>query len=176
MGILSKLFGKESGEKQGANQLPKGVLFREVENTSGNRYEVYTAVNRDTALAFLRGKEIKEEKHYIIVETPDGSIGKDLIMIFDEKTSKMIEFGERKILTQFKNSMTHCAGCGYTVLPAGQSVAGVTELIVMGELKKSGVGFLCQKCRTLWCPFCTSLQGSDPICGICGNVMKLFRE
>lgn len=183
-GILALIMARKSSpsaigksdKKQEAEPLPDGIAFRGVENTDGNRYEVHTGTNRDIALAFLREKEIKEERRYVIVETPEGNLGKDLVMIFEEKTSEMIEFGQRKPLPLLEKSMTHCARCGYVVLPAGQSVAGATELIVMEDLKKSGVGFSCQKCRTLWCPFCISfIRGSKPFCGICGNTAEVFR-
>jgi len=175
MSIFTRLFGKKDDEETKTRRQAKGVRFREVETTNGNRYEVFTATSRDTALEFLRAEDVKEERSYLVVETPDGSFGKDLVMIFDEKTSEMIEFGERKPLPQLKKSKAHCARCGYAVLPAGRAVAGVTEMIVMEDLKKKGVGFSCQTCRTLWCPFCISLQGAAPICGICGKVIKLLR-
>jgi hypothetical protein len=144
--------------------------------TDGNTYQVYTAPSRSQALDFLRAKEVRHEREYLIVETSEGSFGKDLVMIFDEKTGEMIEYGEKKPLPQFKKSMERCAKCGCTVLPAGRAVAGATEFILIEDMKKDGVGYVCSKCRTLWCPFCASLQGHNAICGICKNSMELFRS
>src|SRR4051794_29315111 len=102
MGFFAKLFGRSS---------PK-CPFKKTEHSQGNRYDVYSGKDRNEAFAFLRGLEIKEERHYAIVETPDGNFGKDLIMIFDERTQDLIELAERKPLARLQKSRTHCARCG----------------------------------------------------------------
>jgi hypothetical protein len=167
MGFLGGLFRKNGPAPE--------VTFREREVKDGNTYEVYTASSRAKAMVFLRETEVKEERTYLIVETPEGNLGKDLIMIFNEGTSAKIEFGTRKPLGKLTKSRTHCTKCGYSVLPAGRPIPGATELIVLEELREGGVGFYCDRCATAWCPFCAS--SPDPqVCGLCGQKMSLLRE
>lgn len=182
---LDKLFGRRSRAGSTTGQKWDTVQFRrtEIHPNGASRYEVHTAPSRSDALAFLREQEVREEGHYVIVETPEGNVGRDLIMIFDEGSGEMIELGERKPLPKLRRSMTRCARCGYTVLPAGQpllsgglTTGSVVELIILSDLQNRGVGFHCSKCRTLWCPFCVSLEGEAVPCGICGRAMDLFRE
>src|SRR5205807_3829377 len=87
----------------------------------GSTYDIYRAPSRAEALAFLRDFEVKEERRYVIVETPQGNLGKDFVLIFDEKTQETIELARRKPLASLKKSMTHCCRCGYPVLPLARS-------------------------------------------------------
>lgn len=154
-----------------------GIRFKEKEVTDGNTYEVYTGPSRNRALEFLRGTEVREERKYVIVETPEGSLGKDLIMIFDEVSSQRIEFSDRKPLPELTKSKTHCTKCGYPVLPAGRWPGGINvkDLILLEDMKEKGVGFYCSRCETAWCPFC--LRGDDTAtCQICGAQMVVYRE
>ena len=64
-----------------------GQTFVGIEETGGNRYEIYRSSSRAAALEFLRQQEIKEERRYVVVETPEGNFAKDLIAIFDETRS-----------------------------------------------------------------------------------------
>jgi len=98
MSIMSWLTKTPSPAGPDSRDVSGPVTFRGTENTQGNRYEVYQARNRADALAFLREQVVREERRYIVVETPEGSIGKDLIMIFDEATNTKIEYGERRPL------------------------------------------------------------------------------
>ncbi|MGH9386113.1 MAG: hypothetical protein ACRD2N_17685 [Vicinamibacterales bacterium] len=151
------------------------MKFKEREVTDGNEYLVYTAVTRADAMSFLRSTPVKEERHYLIVETPDGSVGKDMIMVFDERTSEGLEFGTREPLPALTKSTSHCSKCGYPVLPAAPAVPGVKELLVLDELKDKGVGLICVTCRAAWCPFCVSGDSPDS-CHFCGTRMSLVRE
>ena len=155
------------------------VTFRQTENTNGNRYEVYRAKSKADAMTFLRAQEVREERRYIVVETPEGNIGKDLIMIFNEATNTKIEYGERRPLDKPCMTPGRCVRCGYTVLPAGAVgiAPGVTEthtLLLLDELKEKGVGIVCAKCRALHCPFCVGT--GEPVCPTCGERMSLYTE
>lgn len=156
----------------------RGIDFKEKEVTSGNTYEVYTGPSRSAAMEFLRQTEVKEERHYVVVETPEGNVAKDLITIFNEGTQEFIEYGKREPLGELRPSMSSCARCGYPVLPAGQPLTSNTiELITVKELQDKGVGFVCRPCGTLWCPFCVSFEDySLPLCDICGKGMEICRE
>jgi predicted Zn finger-like uncharacterized protein len=153
----------------------KGVKFKEKEVTDGNTYQVYTAPSQSQALDFLRAKEVRREREYLIVETPEGSFGKDLIMIFHEGSSEKIEFGIRRELPELTKSKTHCTRCGYPVLPAGAGIPGAKELILLDEMKEKGVGFQCCECRTAWCPFCVPSEAPEK-CQVCGGPMSISRE
>jgi hypothetical protein len=167
MSILSRLFDSQA--------LPAGVKYKDKETNNGNTYVVYTAANRSTALEFLRQTEVKTEREYVIVETPEGNIGKDLIMIFEEGSSAKIEFGVRTPMTKLVKSRTNCTRCSYPVLPAGPAIPGATELILLGDMQKKGVGFFCSTCNTAWCPFCVPVDKLG-VCELCGEQMSLFRE
>jgi len=150
----------------------EGVAFKEREVTDGNEYLVYRAATRSAAMSFLRSTPVKEERHYLIVETPSG---KDMIMIFDERTSEKLEFGIREALPALAKSTTHCSKCGYPVLPGGRAVPGVKELLLLDELKDKGVGFVCGTCEAAWCPFCVPGDTPDS-CQLCGTGMSVVRE
>jgi len=169
MRLLGSLFRKKPS-------IP-GAKYKETELTNGNTYDVYTAPSRIKALEFLRATDVMKERTYVIVETPDGNLGKDLIMIFDEGDSQKIEFGIRKPLPSPKKSKTHCTTCGYPVLPASRWPAGVNvkELLLLDQLRDKGVGFYCSTCQTCWCPFCVPTD-SPETCQLCGAHMDLYRQ
>jgi hypothetical protein len=153
----------------------EGLTFKEREVTDGNEYLVYIAATRSAAMSFLRSTPVKEERHYLIVETPGGNLGKDMIMIFDERTSKKLEFGTREPLPGLTKSTTHCSKCGYPVLPGGRTVPGVKELLLIEELKDKGVGFVCLTCCAAWCPFCVPCDTPDS-CQLCETRMSVMRD
>ena len=108
MSLFKKIFGGSGGGN---------VTFQQTQRQAdGNTYDVYTAPTRDDALAFLRQHEVKEERRYAIVETPQGNIGKDFIMIFDERTQGMIELAQRQPLAAPRKSASHCCRCRSTSL------------------------------------------------------------
>ena len=176
----------------------KGVKFKTKETNANGTYEFYTANSRNEAIDFLRKMPVKDEKKNILVETPEGNFGKDLIAIFHEAKSNIIEYGQRQPLPQLIKSMTRCAKCGYPVLPADPAVdesverilleqakpqtgilalkkEGASEGLLLEQLKKHGVGFFCSTCPTAWCPFCVN-PITPTSCGICSSDMALHRK
>ena len=63
-------------------------LVRYSETIRGNdgisTYEVYNAPDKASAIAFLREKTIVRRYYYIIVDTPEGSFGKDFVGLYQE--------------------------------------------------------------------------------------------
>lgn len=171
MGICRRFFKRQT--------TPSDIRFKEREVSNGNTYEVYTAPTRSAAMGFLRQTEVREERRYVVVEVPQGTLAKDLVAIFDEGTQQVIEYGIRRALPSLTPSMSKCACCGYPVLPAGESIgeSSAELLLTMEQLREKGVGFLCQYCRTLWCPFCVRLDpSSQPLCGICSKPLEVLFE
>ncbi len=168
---FSKLF------RQGND--PEATFVRTQRQPNGNTYDIYRAPTRSEAMAFLRGLEVKEERRYAIVETPQGNIGKDFILIFDEKSGDTIELGQRKALPQPKKSASRCCSCGYPVLPYGTipdfgpAVGSITRVVLVSEAKKNGAGYSCGSCRAICCAFCATPEKS-PRCPFCGNEMQPF--
>jgi hypothetical protein len=175
MSIFAKLFGSKPSAP--------GVTFKEKEITNGNTYEVYKSTSRQSALDFLRQTPVRKERHYLICETPEGAFGKDMVMIFDERTQERIEYGSRGPQPQMKPSITHCSKCGYPVLPVSEgptrfngSHGSDTEDVKDTELlKEKGVGFICTTCRSAYCPFCVRLPES-PTCPSCQKKMQLLSD
>lgn len=101
MDFLRKLFGKKQPTTSSGNIRPvfnnQEFRFRKYkiagitpvsweEMMDGRRYEVYRCNTRAVALKFLQSIPTTEipRLFYIIVETPQGNVGKDLQGIFDE--------------------------------------------------------------------------------------------
>lgn len=51
-------------------------------------YEVRRAGTRSAAMTYLRARQVREEEYYVIVETPEGNIGRNLIVIFEERSGQ----------------------------------------------------------------------------------------
>ncbi len=137
----------------------------------GNRYEHYTAPSKSDALAFLREHEVKEPQCYVVVETPEGGLGKDIIGIYNRDTQENLELGVRRPLPKLEKSEVRCARCGYHVLKATASIPDNPSIDL---LKSSGLGFYCGPCETAWCAFCLSAGSSPAACGICGADMDVM--
>jgi len=102
MTFISKLFGKKQSTAPLSNNMRPTFNDREFkfrnykipginpvsweEKYDGRRYEVYRGSTRAIALEFLKSIPTTEipQLFYIIVETPQGNVGKDLKGIFDE--------------------------------------------------------------------------------------------
>ncbi|MCE5187851.1 MAG: hypothetical protein LLF75_01500 [Eubacteriales bacterium] len=56
----------------------KSVRYKEKMVKNGGTYEIYTAPNKLSAIAFLRGKQVSQRQYYICVDTPEGSFGRDI--------------------------------------------------------------------------------------------------
>lgn len=63
------------------------TTFRAIGSGGGGRrratYEVYRAPNRAQAIAFLKNRTVARELHYVEVETPEGTFGRDVKGIYD---------------------------------------------------------------------------------------------
>jgi len=70
---LSKVIFKEKYHKP----VPAGM------GTGQFTYEVFEAPDKNTAVKFLEGKVVDEALHYLLVDTPQGSFGKDNMGIYD---------------------------------------------------------------------------------------------
>ena len=47
-------------------------------------YEVYNGPDRASAVAFLRGKSVDKRYYYVVVDTPEGSFGRDITGFYKE--------------------------------------------------------------------------------------------
>ncbi len=171
----------------------------EIKKTDSGVYEVYRCASEADALAFLRRRDVPEEKYYLIVETPQRNLGRDLIGIFDEKSEEQIEFPERTPLREPVPSRTNCARCGYVVLKsdARQNLEAFAESFTsdpftvkiftsLDELMERGFGYRCTGCSSLACASCyrstqgaiarTATGGLRLTCWVCGGPVELFGE
>lgn len=64
------------------------TLVRYTETIKGNdgisTYEVYTGPDKASAIAFLQEKKVVRRLFYMIVDTPEGSFGKDFVGLYQE--------------------------------------------------------------------------------------------
>lgn len=74
--FLSKLMGGKNNSR---------VKFKEKIKIKNNIYEVYTARNKQDAHEFLQNKPVSKSLYYIVVETPDGTWGKDIAGLYQEE-------------------------------------------------------------------------------------------
>jgi hypothetical protein len=109
---------------------------------------------RSTALDFLRGCEVRDERVYVIAENPQGNLGRDLIMIFEEADGTFVEIAERSPLPAPRFSREDCARCGYSVIPARDPGPGVKWFVALEEMEMDGHGFQCWSCGALACARC----------------------
>lgn len=187
----------KQSERKDSSELPtfNSVKFKTNEIKDNVIYDIYTAGSHNDAIEFLRVMPVKGESKYVMVNTPDGIFGKNMIAIFNEETKDVMEYGQRAPLPQFIKSKTHCAKCGYPVMPpdpelyeyferllSEQSIPpqGILALKKNGnkgffleQLKNHGVGLLC-RCSAAWCPFCVS-PVTPSTCGICRSDMVIYR-
>ena len=99
------------------------------EKYDGRRYEVYRGGTRSVALEFLKSIPTSEipRLFYIIVETPQGNIGKDLTNIFDEATGSIIEVSPQPNIEKLLAALTQDRSAGDTLVQ--MSEAAVEPLI-----------------------------------------------
>jgi WD40 repeat protein len=67
------------------------IVFFDSITRKGNHYEIYEADNKSVALLFLRGEEVRDERHFVIVRTPEGNFGRNSVSIFNEFTQEVLE-------------------------------------------------------------------------------------
>lgn len=60
------------------------VNYKEKINDNNSIYEVYAAEKKADALAFLKFKSVHKPNFYIVVDTPEGNIGRDINGIYEE--------------------------------------------------------------------------------------------
>lgn len=149
-------------------------------------YMVADFPDRASALRFLRGCEVRRERAYVIAENPQGNLGKDLIMIFEEARGNFVEIAERSPAPRI--SREDCARCGYTVLPVdGASRSSLTvrgadvrRYVALDDLERGGNGFRCGSCAALACAHCYRATGPEQRsdgslvihCWLCGAEVK----
>ncbi|MFX0148879.1 MAG: hypothetical protein ACFE8E_14160 [Candidatus Hodarchaeota archaeon] len=141
-----------------------------------NRYDVYSANNIKEAIKFLRKQEIKLPYYYIVIETPEGNIGKDIIGIYNEQNSELIELGRRKKLPNMKKSQEFCTQCGYFVFPMKPFNNEVSHVLNIEDMCNKGVGFYCSSCETVWCAQCVVISGYVVKCKLCRTEMVPFQK
>ncbi|MCP2283808.1 hypothetical protein APR04_002721 [Promicromonospora umidemergens] len=152
-------------------------------------YIIYSAARLAAALDFLRQTPVTEEFVYLIVETPQGNIGRDLVYIFDESDGTPLALAPRPASSDPTPSETHCAWCGHFVVPVElprlrfhEVVSSVaTHVLVEGPLYKRGHGFSCEHCGFLQCAVCSGMTNDDadppmPTCRSCGRELRFHME
>lgn len=164
---------------------------------NGNVYEVHWVKSEAVALEYLRHRDVRQEGYYVIIETPGRNLGRDMITIFDEADGSLIEIPERTPLPELQPSATHCARCGYPVLPAGApedepvgppgSVVVVEFSQSLEEVVRNGWGYQCTNCRSAACAACYQATGENTEaageagrlmhrCWVCGSPVTSFVE
>ncbi|MFJ8827801.1 hypothetical protein ACIREE_39475 [Streptomyces sp. NPDC102467] len=136
-------------------------------------YHIYRGPDREQALAFLRSTPVAEPLIYLVVETPQGNVGRDLVCLFDERSGAVIEFGPRTPSQHPRQSPTHCAWCGVYVVPfdvpeyAVRNASTLSVYLAIDEARDRGHGWHCRACALLQCVFCC--DPTDMRCRGCGS-------
>lgn len=140
---------------------------------NGRVYEVYWVKSEAVALEYLRRRDVRLEGYYVIVETPQRNLGRDMVMIFDEADGSLIEIPERTPLPVPTPSPTHCARCGYPILPCthlefrcddpdcGHPWHTADFAQSTDEVIRAGWGYRCTQCRSAACRACYEATGSE---------------
>ncbi|MFF8375786.1 hypothetical protein ACF07V_06640 [Streptomyces sp. NPDC015661] len=119
---------------------------------------------------------------YVVVETPQGNVGRDLIYLFEEGDGQLIEFGARTQSEDPVPSATHCAWCGFYVVPfvlppEARLASTLSVYLTIDEARENGHGLRCHHCSLLQCTFCADFVesgdgGPTPHCHACGQELK----
>ncbi|MQA93412.1 MAG: hypothetical protein GEV11_01805 [Streptosporangiales bacterium] len=137
----------------------------------GAVYEVYWVKSEAVALEYLRRRDVREEQYYVIVETPERNLGRDMVMIFDEADGAMLEIPSRTPLPELRASATHCSRCGYPILPCTLVGPGCTDpdcghAMHVNDFAQStfevivgGFGYRCISCDSAACRACYEATG-----------------
>jgi hypothetical protein len=159
----------------------KNVIYKHTENKGDKLFYVYTAKSWQDAIEFLHKYEVRKPLNYVVVETPEGNLGKDIISIYNELDGKTLELGYRKPLPEIKKSLTHCCRCEYFVFPMEHFnkevfVKEVRYFLSLEDMQNNGNGFYCSKCKTVWCAICVSFCNGKVFCDICGSDMDFYQK
>jgi hypothetical protein len=146
--------------------------------------------DRAAALEFLRGCEVRDERVYVIAENPQGNLGKDLVMIFEEADGAFVELAERSP-APVNVSFGDCARCGYAVIPASAPGSAAIHYgdgqvrwsVSLDQMEMTGQGFKCTSCGALICAACCRAvpQQAAPDgrlelgCWICDRPVDVFQ-
>lgn len=154
------------------------------ESMQGGTYHIHRGPNLAQAMTFLRRTPVTEPHVYMVVETPEGNVGRDFIYIFHEPAGTPIEHGPRPPLPEPAPSTTHCAWCGFYIepidmsSPVPDSTATVELFLSVQDILKAGYGFRCKSCDLLQCGLCSGLAtgvtesgGREARCRSCGAAM-----
>ena len=123
------------------NHITGGIQAVSVDDNANGTYEVYRCSSRATALQFLRSIPQKNIPHeyYVVVQTPDGNLGKDLKGIYDESTGVQISQEDRLLKVnlgeekpEFLEKMIR-AGQSYKLVDA----RGVSEEVSVDDMKRA---------------------------------------
>lgn len=156
------------------------VHLMKTELVEGATYHIHKASNLAQAMTFLRRTPVTEPSVYMVVETPQGNIGRDFIYIFHEPAGTPIEHGPRPPLPEPVASSTHCAWCGFYVGPfdVSQMPGSATTFalhLTVDDILNNGGGFWCKPCDLLQCCWCSGLTTSsgerEARCRSCGTAM-----
>jgi hypothetical protein len=154
----------------------------------GAVYEVAWVRTEAAALEYLRRRDVREERYYVIVETPHRNLGRDMIMIFDEVDGSLIEIPPRTPLPELTPSPTHCSRCGYAILPAqfksfpcdgedcGHPWHTADFAESADEVIRAGRGYRCTKCRSAACRACFEATGEENLATTQGFLMEVGEE
>jgi hypothetical protein len=89
MSFFKKLFGKRGGSPSGK------VKFIREERKIGGAFEyvwrIHSAPSRADAIEFLRNTPVTKSFLYIMVDTPEGRVGKDIDIIYDVSKTGQIK-------------------------------------------------------------------------------------
>lgn len=151
---------------------------------NGQVYEVSWVGTEAVALEYLRRRDVRQERYYVIVETPYRNFGRDMIMIFDEADGALIEIPERTPIPELTASPTHCARCGYTILPCthfefscddpdcGHPWHTADFAQSADEVIRAGMGYRCTQCRSAACRACYEATGGENLATTDGFLLE----
>lgn len=146
MSFIKKLFG--NNKKQQLLQ----PIFTGKQQKGNSIFEVYKTEDAESAKAFLLNKEVVQERYYIVVDTPDGSWGKDKIGLYLERLRPW----------QTDTSLVQCKGVAHhptitenAVSAARNVVDNYVTKIVCGNCNREWLdGVRYQNITVVRCPNC----------------------
>ncbi|WP_202232151.1 hypothetical protein [Actinacidiphila reveromycinica] len=146
---------------------------------------MHSGPDRAAAMEFLRRTPVRDELVYTVVETPEGTFGRDLVHLFHlfhEADGAPIEWGARVPNVTLTPSSTRCAWCEHTVVPyqvpSHDRTQGAATVYPAHDdlfgLVRTGGGFRCDSCALLQCAVCSGLAepgraAGEPGCRACGR-------